>query len=191
MATRSPDLSQYPTGSTVLRIFQAVFSIIIIVVASFTIYAVVIPGNCLLIMTSSATLLVSLWMAFAQLSFSRLFNYWAALVLDTILTVFWIVSVAVLAAQTAVLWAHGTDYCKDNDCPENLKTVTSFYGYVFATCVGLGVIGFLFSCICLIFHGVVSCRRHRYDQIGTNKVSEPIYVGPKHAHGSTAYDPLA
>ena len=61
-------------------------------------------------------------MAFAQLSFSRLFNFWAALVLDIILTVFWIISVAVLAAQTAVTWAHGSDYCKENDCPENLRS---------------------------------------------------------------------
>lgn len=51
MASRRPDLSQYSTGFTVLRIFQAVLNIITIVVTSFTINAVVIPGNCLLILT--------------------------------------------------------------------------------------------------------------------------------------------
>ncbi|KAG5779112.1 hypothetical protein H9Q73_007230 [Fusarium xylarioides] len=39
MASRGPDLSQYPTGFTVLRIFQAVLNIITIVVTSFTINA--------------------------------------------------------------------------------------------------------------------------------------------------------
>ncbi|KAF6525143.1 hypothetical protein HZS61_010938 [Fusarium oxysporum f. sp. conglutinans] len=91
----------------------------------------------------------------------------------------------------AVLWAHGTDYCENNKCPDSLKTVTSFYGYVFATCVGLGGLAFLFSCICLIFHGIVSCRQHRYNEIGTNNVSEPIFVGDRHPQGSTEYRPLA
>jgi hypothetical protein len=77
-------------------------------------------------------------MAFAHMFSNRLFNYLVAAILDTILTIFWLISFAVLAAQTAVLWAHGTDYCENNKCPDSLKTVTSFYGYVFATCVGLG-----------------------------------------------------
>jgi hypothetical protein len=49
MASRRPDLAQYPTGFTILRIFQAVLSVIAIVVTSFTIHAVVLPGNSLLI----------------------------------------------------------------------------------------------------------------------------------------------
>ncbi|KAF4450366.1 hypothetical protein F53441_6490 [Fusarium austroafricanum] len=191
MASRRPDPSQYPTGLSVLRIFQAVLNIITIVVASFTISAVVLPGNALLITTSSASLLVSLWMAFAHMFSHRLFNFLAALILDTILTIFWIISVAVLASQTAVLWAHGTDYCENNNCPDNLKTVSKFSGYVFATCCGLGAVGFLFSCICLVFHGVVSCRQHRYNQIGVNRVSEPIDIIQKHPQGSTEYQPLA
>ncbi|KAG9501777.1 hypothetical protein J7337_007468 [Fusarium musae] len=138
MASYRPDLSQYPTGFTVLRIFQAVLDIITISVMSFTIHAVFIPGNCLLIVTSSASLLVSTWMAFAHMFSNRLFNYLVAAILDTILTIFWLISFAVLAAQTAVLWTHGTDYCGTNKCPGNLKNVTSFYGCVFATCVGLG-----------------------------------------------------
>jgi hypothetical protein len=77
-------------------------------------------------------------MAFAHMFSNRLFNHLAAVILDTSLTLFWLVSFAVLAAQTAVLWAHGTDYCENNKCPDSLKNVTSFYGYVFATCLGLG-----------------------------------------------------
>jgi len=48
MASRRPDLAQYPSGFTILRIFQAVLSIITIVVTSFTIHAIVLPGNALL-----------------------------------------------------------------------------------------------------------------------------------------------
>ncbi|CAJ0547002.1 Ff.00g016290.m01.CDS01 [Fusarium sp. VM40] len=188
MAPGLPDLSQYPTGITILRIFQAVHSIITIVVTSFTINAIVMPGNCLLIATSSVAVLFSLWMAFAHLSFSRLYNFWAAFILDTSLTVFWIISMAVLGSQTAVLWIHGQDYCKENKCPDNLTSISTFYGYVFATCFGLAAIGFLFSCAALIFHGVVSCRQHRYNKIGVNRDSVPIDIASKHPPESTAYN---
>ncbi|KAM0229840.1 hypothetical protein ACHAPO_009734 [Fusarium lateritium] len=191
MASRRPDLAQYPTGFTILRIFQAVLSIITIVVTSFTINAVVIPANCLLIVASSATLLVSLWGAFAHLSFSRLFSFRAAFVLDGALTILWAVSIAVLGAQTAIIWIHGSDYCETNKCPDNLMVISRFYAYVFAVCFGLAAIGLIFSCATIIFHGVISCRQHKYNQIGTNKEAEPIDVGAKHPQDSTAYQGAA
>src|SRR4051794_6911082 len=97
MTSRRPDLSQYPTGFTVLRIFQAVLNIITIVVTSFTINAVFIRGICFLIITvrkklfrsslemvccfclqTSASLLFSTWLAFAYFFPNRLFNYLVA-----------------------------------------------------------------------------------------------------------------
>ncbi|KAF5667207.1 hypothetical protein FHETE_5910 [Fusarium heterosporum] len=187
MAPQGPHLTRYPTGFTILRIFQAVFDIITIVVTSFTINAIILPGNCLLIATSSVSCLFSLWMAFAHMSFSRLYNFWAAFILDIVLTVFWIISVAVIGAQTAVLWIHGSDFCKDNECPDNLKSISTFYGYVFAVCFGLGAIGFVFSSTAIIFHGVVSCRQHRYNKIGVNRDSDPINIASKHPPETTAY----
>ncbi|RGP78279.1 hypothetical protein FLONG3_3594 [Fusarium longipes] len=141
MASRRPDLSQYPTGFTILRIFQAVLSVITIVVTSFTISAVVLPANCLLIVASSATLMVSLWGAFAHLSFSRLFSFRVAFALDGLLAILWGISIAVLGASTAIMWIHGSDYCEKNKCPENLMVVSRFSAYVFAICFGLGVFG--------------------------------------------------
>lgn len=61
MASSRPDLAQYPTGFTILRIFQAVLSIITIVVTSFTINAVVLPANCLLIVAVRFSHLRDCW----------------------------------------------------------------------------------------------------------------------------------
>ena len=161
MASRRPDLAQYPTGFTILRIFQAVLSIITIVVTSFTIHAIVLPGNALLTVAvrfpliytplcvanrlsqlqSSVTLIVSLWGAFAHLSFSRWFSFRAAFGLDAILTLLWGIAIAVLGAQTSIMWMYGSDYCESHKCPENLRSISRFYAYVFAICFGLGVIG--------------------------------------------------
>ncbi|KAI1068892.1 hypothetical protein LB507_006137 [Fusarium sp. FIESC RH6] len=191
MASRRPDLAQYPTGFTILRIFQAVLSIITIVVTSFTIHAIVLPGNALLTVASSITLIVSLWGAFAHLSFSRWFSFRAAFGLDAILTLLWGISIAVLGAQTSIMWMYGSDYCESHECPENLRSISRFYAYVFAICFGLGVIGFIFACATLVFHGVVSCRSHKYNQIGTNKEAVPVIVTPEHPQESTSYQGAA
>jgi hypothetical protein len=49
----------------------------------------------------------------------------------------------------------------------------------------------LFSCVALIFHGVVSCRQHRYNKIGVNRDSIPIDITSKHPPESTAYNAWA
>jgi hypothetical protein len=85
--------------------------------------------------------MVSLWGAFAHLSFSRLFSFRAALALDGILALLWGIAIALLGAQTSIMWIHGSDYCETNKCPDNLMVVSRFYAYVFAICFGLGVFG--------------------------------------------------
>lgn len=49
----------------------------------------------------------------------------------------------------------------------------------------------VFSCATLVFHGVVSCRQHKYNQIGTNQEAEPIDIVPKHPQESTSYQGAA
>ncbi|KAL4728006.1 hypothetical protein ACLX1H_004713 [Fusarium chlamydosporum] len=176
MTSRRSDLAHYPTGFTILRIFQAVLSIITIVVTSFTVTAVVLPGNCLLIIASSISVFVSLWGAFAHLSFSRMFSFRAAFALDAGLTLLWGISIVVLGAQTAIVWIHGSDYCESHKCPDNLLVVSRFSAYIFATCFGLGLFGFVFSCATLVFHGVEA---------------EPIDIVPKHPQESTSYQGAA
>lgn len=51
MANRRPDVLDYPTGTTVLRIFQAILSIIIIIAVSFTVSAGIFAGNGLMLFT--------------------------------------------------------------------------------------------------------------------------------------------
>lgn len=51
MANRRPDVLEYPTGTTVLRIFQAILSVIIIIVVSFTVSAGIFAGNGLMLFT--------------------------------------------------------------------------------------------------------------------------------------------
>lgn len=49
----------------------------------------------------------------------------------------------------------------------------------------------IFSCATLVFHGVVSCRSHKYNQIGTNKEAVPVIVTPEHPQESTSYQGAA
>ncbi|KAH7247203.1 hypothetical protein MRS44_015009 [Fusarium solani] len=191
MANRRPDVLDYPTGTTVLRIFQAILSIIIIIVVSFTVSAGIFAGNGLMLFTSSATLAISLWMIMAHISLAHLYNYWAGLSLDIFLLVFWIISVAVLASQTAFLWGASHDICREQDCPDAFRDATKFSGYIFAAIAGLGGIEFIFSCIFLIFHAIMTFRQRRYNRIGINIESGPIENYPKHPKEPTEYHHLA
>ena len=49
----------------------------------------------------------------------------------------------------------------------------------------------IFACATLVFHGVVSCRSHKYNQIGTNKEAVPVIVTPEHPQESTSYQGAA
>ncbi|RSL84505.1 hypothetical protein CEP52_016417 [Fusarium oligoseptatum] len=190
MARRHPDVLDYPTGTTVLRIFQAILSVIIIIVLSFTVSAGIFAGNGLMLFTSSATLAISLWMIMAHISLAHLYNYWAGLSLDIFLLVFWIISVAVLASQTAFLWGASNDICRERDCPDAFKDATQFSGYFFATIVGMGGIEFIFSCVFLIFHTIMGLRQRRYNRIGIEIESGPVEAHPKHLQEPTEYNHL-
>ncbi|RSL56717.1 hypothetical protein CEP53_006725 [Fusarium sp. AF-6] len=190
VASRLPDVLDYPTGTTVLRIFQAILSVIIIIVLSFTVSAGIFAGNGLMLFTSSATLAISFWMIMAHISLAHLYNYWAGLSLDIFLLVFWIISVAVLASQTAFLWGASNDICRERDCPDAFKDATQFSGYFFATIVGMGGIEFIFSCVFLIFHTIMGLRQRRYNRIGIEIESGPIETHPKHLQEPTEYNHL-
>ncbi|RSL75004.1 hypothetical protein CEP51_011268 [Fusarium floridanum] len=190
VARRHPDVLDYPTGTTVLRIFQAILSVIIIIVLSFTVSAGIFAGNGLMLFTSSATLAISLWMIMAHISLAHLYNYWAGLSLDIFLLVFWIISVAVLASQTAFLWGASNDICRERDCPDAFKDATQFSGYFFATIVGMGGIEFIFSCVFLIFHTIMGLRQRRYNRIGIEIESGPVETHPKHLQEPTEYNHL-
>ncbi|UPL02181.1 hypothetical protein LCI18_013115 [Fusarium solani-melongenae] len=191
MVNRRPDVLDYPTGTTVLRIFQAILSIIIIIVVSFTVNVGIFAGNGLVLFTSSATLAISLWMIMAHISLAHLYNYWAGLLLDIFLLVFWIISVAVLASQTAFLWGASNDLCREQDCPDAFKNATKFSGYIFAAIAGLGGIEFIFSCIFLIFHAIMTFRQRQYNRVGINIESGPVETYPKHPQEPTEYHHLA
>ncbi|RSL55677.1 hypothetical protein CEP54_009225 [Fusarium duplospermum] len=190
MASRRPDVLDYPTGTTVLRIFQAILSVIIIIVLSFTVGSGIFAGNGLMLFTSSATLAISLWMVMAHISLAHLYNYWAGLSLDIFLLVFWIISVAVLASQTAFLWGASNDICRERNCPDAFKDATQFSGYFFAAIAGLGGIEFIFSCIFLIFHVIMGLRQRRYNRIGIEIESGTMETHPKHLEEPTEYNHL-
>ena len=77
-------------------------------------------------------------MIMAHISLAHLYNYWAGLSLDIFLLVFWIISVAVLASQTAFLWGASHDICREQDCSDAFRDATKFSGYIFAAIAGLG-----------------------------------------------------
>jgi hypothetical protein len=140
MAGRRPDVLEYPTGFTVLHIFQAIFSVITLILVAFTVNDLAFAGNCLLLATAVVTFLVSMWMVVAHISMAHLYNFWAALWLDALLLVSWIVSVAVLLYQTRFNWGDRSGHCDVIACTGSAADATTVWGYVYLSAAGLGVV---------------------------------------------------
>ncbi|KAH8734955.1 hypothetical protein BGZ61DRAFT_132744 [Ilyonectria robusta] len=152
----------YPRGFTVLRIFQLVFSFIILAVVSYTVYIVAFDGNCLMLFTAIATFIASLYMVIANQCAPQLYNYWAVLSLDIFLLLFWLISFALLAAQTAYFWAASSDYCDYYTCYYGTLSGSALvFGAILAAASGLGALEFLFFFISLIIHSIAMCRHRR------------------------------
>ncbi|KAF7553629.1 hypothetical protein G7Z17_g3501 [Cylindrodendrum hubeiense] len=152
----------YPPGFTVLRIFQFVFALVILAIVSYTVYIVPVDGNCLMLFTAVATLISSLYMIIANQCAPQLYNYWAVMSLDIFLLIFWLISFALLAAETAYFWAAGTYYCGYYSCYYGtLEGSALVLGAILAAAAGLGALEFLFFFISLIIHSVAMCRHRR------------------------------
>ncbi|KAH7155407.1 hypothetical protein B0J13DRAFT_225163 [Dactylonectria estremocensis] len=186
----------YPHGFTVLRIFQLVFSIIILGVVSYTVYVLAFSGNCLMLFTTVVTFIASLYMVIANQSAHQLYNYWAVLSLDIFLVIFWLISFALLASQTAYLWAVGGSYCDYYSCYYgSLSGSALIYGAILATACGLGALEFLFFFISLIIHSVAVCRHRRSGLhcnpapagTGAVAVAVPVQMQTQHPHGMINY----
>ncbi|KAH6893530.1 hypothetical protein B0T10DRAFT_559511 [Thelonectria olida] len=186
MVGRRPDVLEYPTGFTVLHIFQAIFSVITTILVAFTVNVLAFAGNCIMLATAVLTFLVSMWMVVSHISMAHLYNFWAALWFDVLLLISWITSVAVLLFQTRLFWGDRSGHCDEVACTGSAGDAATVWGYVFLSAAGLGVVEILFFCVSLIFHCVMNRRYHRYNQVGRNLEAEPVQIS-KHPQVSTEY----
>ncbi|KAH6900017.1 hypothetical protein B0T10DRAFT_393579 [Thelonectria olida] len=155
-------IPNYPSGFVVLRILQLVLSVVILAILCYTVYWAAFAGNCLMLFTTLATFVASLWMVIAHTCTPQAYNYWAVLALDIFLVVFWLISFAILAAQTAIYFAAGSSYCDWYSCyDDTLYGAALVYGSIMAAASGLGALEFLFFIISLVIHSIMICRHRR------------------------------
>ncbi|KAK7403776.1 hypothetical protein QQX98_010469 [Neonectria punicea] len=166
-------IPNYPSGFIILRVFQFVFSIVILGLISYTVYTLTFSANCLMLFTSIASVIITLWMALAHSCAPKLYNYWAVLALDIFLLVFWIISFALLTDQTVFFWSVTSGYCDYYTCYYgSLSGSVLVYGAILATACGLSALEFMFFFISLVMHSIALCRHRR-----TGLHSNPVNAG--------------
>ncbi|KAK7430208.1 hypothetical protein QQZ08_003183 [Neonectria magnoliae] len=168
----------HPSGFMILRVFQFVFSIVILGLISYTVYVLTFSANCLMLFTSVASVIITLWMVLAHSCAPKLYNYWAVLALDIFLLVFWIISFALLTAQTVFFWSVTSGYCDYYTCYYgSLSGSALVYGAILATACGLGALEFMFFFISLVMHSIALCR-HRRTELHSNPVNAGVLSQP-------------
>ncbi|XDG08930.1 hypothetical protein ABKA04_008545 [Annulohypoxylon sp. FPYF3050] len=153
----------YPKGFVAIRIIQLIFSIVCLGLSAFGIAYLVFAGDALLLFTSIATIITSIYCLVADFGPPKAFNYWAILGLDIFLVIFWLISFALLAAQVAAgfaYWHEYSDYYDDYYDVSSYDTAYKVYGGCLAAAAGLGGVEFLLYIISLSIHGVM-LHRHR------------------------------
>lgn len=84
-----------------------------------------------------------LWLVCAHSCAPRAYNYWAVLVFDILLFIFWLAAFALMAAEAVVVLGVGSaydhDWIDDDDYYGGYDGVT-VYGAVLAAAAGIGAI---------------------------------------------------
>ncbi|KAL2755085.1 hypothetical protein ACRALDRAFT_1077204 [Sodiomyces alcalophilus JCM 7366] len=150
----------YPRGFIALRVIQLVLAVVALGLSAFIVHYVPFDAAALMLFVSIATIITATWLLGAHLAVPKYYNYWAVLGMDIFLAFFWLISFAILADRTALLFGIFTSYyCGVIGCyePTDLgRAVAS----VMAANSGLGGLQFLLFVTSLAIHGV-ALHRHR------------------------------
>ncbi|GJN70479.1 hypothetical protein PCL_10300 [Purpureocillium lilacinum] len=177
-AQRAPGrehIPNYPRGWVVLRSLQLFFCLIILGLGAYSLYLIPYAvGSAMAMFTSVITFAISIWLITAHTCQPRSFNYWAALVFDILLYIWWLTSFSLCAVQAVGLFAvnsiycdkYGSDWYNDdyddayNELCGNRHGRNVIHGGVVAGMAGLGALEFLFFFISWVTDAVV-IHKHR------------------------------
>lgn len=152
----------YPKGFIAIRIVQLVIAVVILGLDAYTLSEILTTSDELNIFTAIATIIITIYYIVVEFSASawKSYNYWAVLALDIFALIFWLISFALMAAQTAP-FANGFTVCGVYECiyyPLEGVFLTLFA--CMATVAGLGGVEFILFIVSLALHSVVM-HRHR------------------------------
>ncbi|UNI23581.1 hypothetical protein JDV02_009391 [Purpureocillium takamizusanense] len=167
-------IPNYPRGWVVLRSLQLFFCLLILGLGAYSLYLIPYAvGSAMAMFTSVITFAISIWLITAHTCQPRSFNYWAALVFDLLLYIWWLTSFSLCAVQAVGLFALKSAYCDyyDSDiyddnygdaynklCHKGSRN--TIHGGVVAGMAGLGALEFLFFFISWVTDAVV-IHKHR------------------------------
>ncbi|KAI1433859.1 hypothetical protein GGR50DRAFT_695709 [Xylaria sp. CBS 124048] len=149
----------YPKGFVATRIIQLVIGIACLGLSAYAISVLPITGIALTLFTSLATIISSIYLLVAHFGSPKAYNYWAILGLDIFLVIFWLISFALLAAQSDSIIALSNSgyyyyyYGSDSDA-------VSIYGAICAAAAGLGGVEWVIYVVTLVIHSI-ALHRHR------------------------------
>ncbi|CAK7221680.1 hypothetical protein SCUCBS95973_004580 [Sporothrix curviconia] len=133
----------YPSYFLYLRIAQLVVSVVVLGLDAYGLSVLSFSGDELMIFTVIAAIIAVVYSLVAILAAPAAYNYWAVLSLDIFLTVFWLISFALLASQVAPFMGNHT-YCAYGYCYNyGLSGESLTYAQCLAAASGLGGLNFL------------------------------------------------
>jgi len=170
-------IPNYPKGFIVLRILQLIVTVLVLGLTAYTMTVIHFVSNILMLFTTLVSLIVTVWLVSAHSCAPQAYNYWATLVFDIFLFIFWAISFILLALAAAWLLVTDGTYCTYyNDCYSYYVSDTEIaFASTLAAAAGFGAINTLFFFISLIIHSVVVCRHRR------NGLHSKIVRGGGHA----------
>jgi len=146
-----------PPNFLVLRIFQLVFSVLVLAIAIWAVVTYAADGVILSIVTSLVSIVTLIYIISASNCAPAAYNYWAILSLEIFCVLFWLISFAVLA--TNVVYSNSA-VCDYDEC---IVEGLSDAGYAaLSTAAGLGGVLFLLYVVSLSIFSVM-LYRHRRD----------------------------
>jgi len=153
-----------------LRIAQLVIAIVILGLAAYGVTFFAFDGDSLMLFTTLATMIITVYYIVAITALPAAYNYWAILSLDIFAVVFWVISFSLLAWEVAAYgWAvsYSYSYCdaygycyKKRDLEARATTNVYTYRNALAAAAGLGGLEFILFIVTLVITAIY-LHRHR------------------------------
>ncbi|KAI0872637.1 hypothetical protein GGS24DRAFT_502618 [Hypoxylon argillaceum] len=143
----------YPNGFVAVRIIQLVLGIICLGLTAYAISVLPITGAALMLFTAITTVLSSIYILVAHFGPPKAYNYWAILGLDIFHVIFWLISFALIASQSALIFDYGSYY-------GDYYSGFTILGSITAAAAGLGGVNWVVYVAALILHSM-ALHRHR------------------------------
>jgi len=173
-----------------LRIAQLVLAVVILGLAAYGVTFFAFDGDSLMLFTTLATMIITIYYIVAVVALPAAYNYWAVLSLDIFAIIFWLISFALLASEISgygwgVSYSYsGSSYCdaygycykkRDNSVAKRATTNVYTYRDALAAAAGLGGLEFILFIVTLV---ITSIYLHRHRKAGGHSSAYATQASP-------------